>query len=72
MATETGARLPPDAKRSSPPQPLSVRQLELSIALVQMVSDDAMQVSDWEIFAPDDKRTLARATELVYDGTPRC
>jgi len=40
----------------------------MSIALVQMISDEVMMVGDWEVFAPDDKRVIARTTDLVYDG----
>ena len=45
-------------------------QLELAITLVQRLSDEIIQVSDWEIFAPDEGGKLARATDLVYDDAP--
>eukprot|EP00624_Nannochloropsis_granulata_P006097 evm.model.NODE_4411_length_24991_cov_22.225641.5 len=49
---------------------LTLFQLELAIALVQRLSDEVMQVSDWELFAPDEQGKLARASELVYDDAP--
>lgn len=35
-----------------------------------MLAVRAPQVSDWEIFAPNEHRVLARSTELVYDDAP--
>ena len=74
MAWETGVRAPAAKglfKKAAPAaKPLESTQLELAIALVQRVSDEVMQVSDWEVFAPDEKNVLARSTDLVYDGKP--
>lgn len=83
MAIETGAKADPAAssittvlstlssgiwgpgKRTTT---LTHFQLELAIALVQRLSDEVMQVADWEIYAPDEAGHLALATDLVYDG----
>ena len=38
--------------------------------MVQILSDDAMRVTDLEIYAPDESGTLALSTDLVYDDAP--
>ena len=71
IAVETNVVPAKSTKAEGQPVPLTPSQLELSIALVQMISDEVMMVGDWEVFAPDDKRVLARTTDLVYDGKRR-
>jgi len=68
IAVETNVIASKGGKTGGPPIPLTPSQLEMSIALVQMISDEVMMVGDWEVFAPDDKRVIARTTDLVYDG----
>jgi hypothetical protein len=51
-------------------KPLSATQLELALSLVQVLSDDTMQVADMEVFCPDDANVLAPASELVYNDAP--
>ena len=77
MAAETGvlggglgAEAGAGGKASPSHQSLDTTRLELALAMVQTLSDDAMRVTDLEIYAPDDSGVLALSTDLVYDDAP--
>ena len=52
--------------------PLSVRWLQIAIAMVQALSDGAStaDISDWELFVPDAEARLCAASALVFDDAP--
>ncbi|KAG5176706.1 hypothetical protein JKP88DRAFT_265343 [Tribonema minus] len=52
------------------PRPLSPAQVDLAVAMVQVLSDESFRAADWEIFSPDASGILAASTELVYDDCP--
>jgi len=69
MAMETNV-LEVNSRSQPPPKPLSAQQVELAIAMVQLLSDDVRHVSDLEIYAPDAQGFLVLTSRMVYDDAP--
>lgn len=49
---------------------LSSAQVELAVAMVQVLSDESIRVSDLEVWVPDVSSVLALSTTLLYDDAP--
>lgn len=49
---------------------LSPAQVELAVAMVQVLSDESIRVSDLEVWVPDASGVLALSTALLYDDAP--
>ncbi|CAN0493031.1 unnamed protein product, partial [Discosporangium mesarthrocarpum] len=49
---------------------LSPSQVELAIAMVQVLSDESNQVQDWEVWVPDADGVMALSSNLLYDDAP--
>ena len=49
---------------------LSPAQVELAVAMVQVLSDESIRVSDLEVWVPDAAGVLALSTALLYDDAP--
>ncbi|CAM9133150.1 unnamed protein product, partial [Laminaria digitata] len=49
---------------------LSPAQVELAVAMVQVLSDESIRVSDLEVWVPDASGVLALSTNLLYDDAP--
>jgi hypothetical protein len=57
-------------KENSGGKPLEKHDLEMSVALVQMLSDSPIKASNFDIYAPNANGIMELSTKMVFDDAP--